>query len=130
MPNGRQLGKGQRRQGLMGFLRPVLLFMLEREDAHGYSLLDGFSEFGFNPNQIDPSPVYRILREMEETGWVKSYLGEESLGPQRRIYQILPEGQANLVEMINNLHRRRDEIDNLLRAYEQEKEKNSKLGKI
>ncbi len=107
----------------MGFVRPALLFMLAREDAHGYSLLDGLSEFGFNTNRVDPSQIYRILREMEEAGWVKSYLGEESLGPQRRMYQILPEGQAHLVELINNLRHWRDKIDHLLQAYEQNKEK-------
>lgn len=119
MPNEKKTVRGRRRKGVMGFVRPALLFMLSRDDAHGYSLLDGLSEFGFDPDRVDPSLIYRILREMEEAGWVKSYLGEESLGPQRRIYQILPDGQAHLVEMINNLRRRKDEIDRLLRAYEQ-----------
>jgi hypothetical protein len=50
MSEGKELGKGRRRrhQGVMGFLRPVLLFLLTRENAHGYSLLDGLTEFGFN----------------------------------------------------------------------------------
>ncbi len=33
-------GRGRRRQGLMGFLRSCLLFLLTRDDAHGHSLLD------------------------------------------------------------------------------------------
>lgn len=105
---------------MMGFLRPALLFLLTREDVHGYSLLDGLSEFGFDPQRVDPSMIYRILREMDEFGWVESYLGEESLGPQRRVYRILPAGEAYLADQIAHLRRRRDEIDQLLKAYDQE----------
>jgi len=122
MPDGRGMGQGRggRRQGVMGFVRPALLFLLTRENAHGYSLLDGLSEFGFNPKRIDPSLIYRTLREMEEAGWVSSYMGEESRGPQRRVYQLQPEGKTYLAELIDGLRRRRDEIDVLLQTYDQE----------
>ncbi len=121
MPDGRELGIGRNRRhlGIMGFLRPALLFLLTRENSHGYSLLEGVKEFGFNSDQIDPSLVYRILRNMEEIGWVSSHIGEESLGPQRRVYQILPEGKTRLAELIDGLRQRRDEINNLLKAYDQ-----------
>jgi len=122
MSEGRGLGLvgKRRRQGVMGFLRPALLFLLSRENAHGYSLLDGLTEFGFNPKQLDPSLVYRTLREMEESGWVASHIGEESRGPQRRVYQLLPEGKTYLAELVDGLRRRRDEINNLLKTYDQE----------
>ena len=43
MPDGRELGIGRNRRhlGIMGFLRPALLFLLTRENSHGYSLLEG-----------------------------------------------------------------------------------------
>jgi len=122
MSDGRGLGigRGRRRQGVMGFLRPALLFLLTRENAHGYSLLDGLTEFSFNPKQIDPSLLYRTLREMEEAGWVSSNIGEKSRGPQRRVYQLQPEGKTYLSELIDGLRRRRDEINILLQTYDQE----------
>ena len=124
MPGGRgsgtRRGRGRKRFGVMGFMRPALLLMLIRDNAHGYSLLDGLAEFGFSPDRVDPSLIYRNLRDMEEAGWVTSQLGEESLGPQRRVYQILPEGKTHLAELIIPLRRRRDEIDLLLKAYDQE----------
>jgi len=123
MPDGRELGVRRRRRHrpIMGFLRPALLFLLARENDHGYSLLDGLKEFEFNSDQIDPSLVYRILRDMEESGWVSSHQGEESLGPQRRVYQISPDGKTYLAELIAGLRHRRTEIDNLLKAYDQAK---------
>ncbi len=122
MSKGRELSKGMRRrhQGVMGFLRPVLLFLLSRENAHGYSLLDGLTKFGFNSKQVDPSLVYRTLRDMEESGWITSHIGKESRGPQRRVYQLLPEGKNYLAELIGGLRIRRDEINNLLKIYDQE----------
>ena len=122
MSEGRELGKGRRRrhQGVMGFLRPVLLFLLSRENAHGYSLLDRLTKFGFNSKQVDPSLVYRTLREMEESGWITSHIGKESRGPQRRVYQLLPEGKNYLAELIGGLRIRRNEINNLLKTYDQE----------
>ncbi|MEN8173931.1 MAG: PadR family transcriptional regulator, partial [Chloroflexota bacterium] len=112
--------RGRRRQGIMGFLRPALLFMLARDHAHGYSLLDGLGEFGFNPDRVDPSLIYRTLKEMESSGFLRSHLSEESRGPQRRVYKIQPKGSDFLDELITILRHRRDEIDNLLRAYDQE----------
>ena len=117
MPGGRGRGR-KRRQRVMSFLQPCLLLMLARGEAHGYSLLEGIEEFGFNRDRFDPSLMYRALRIMEEAGWVSSRWGEESQGPKRRVYQILPEGEAHLSEWITDLRRTRIEIDALLTAYE------------
>jgi PadR family transcriptional regulator PadR len=116
---GRGRGRGRRRR-MMGFLQPCLLLMLHRGDAHGYNLLNGLSEFGLNPEAHDPSMIYRALREMEETGWVTSYEGEESLGPQRRVYRLTEEGQGHLDTWVEDLRRAKREIELLIEAYERE----------
>jgi PadR family transcriptional regulator PadR len=119
MPAGWGTGRGQgRRRRVMSFLQPCLLFMLKSGEAHGYSLLNGLDEFGFDLERLDPSLVYRALRDMEDSGWVVSNWGEESQGPQRRVYKILPEGDEHLVQWVADLRRTRDEIDRLLCAYE------------
>jgi len=103
----------------MSFLQPCLLVMLHRNTAHGYSLLNGLNEFGFDPTWLDPSLVYRVLREMEEIKLVTSTWAEESLGPQRRVYRITPAGEQHLAQWIDDLRRTRQEIDHLLAVYEQ-----------
>jgi poly-beta-hydroxybutyrate-responsive repressor len=102
----------------MSFLQPCLLVMLHRGEAHGYNLLNGLDEFGFQPGQSDPSLLYRALREMEEISLVTSEWDSESLGPQRRVYQITPAGEEYLKDWIEDLHRTRQEIDALIAAYE------------
>jgi poly-beta-hydroxybutyrate-responsive repressor len=101
----------------MRFLQPCLLVMLHRGNAHGYSLLSGLSEFGFYAEQLDPSLVYRALREMEVGGLVTSEWDADSLGPQRRIYSITEEGERHLAEWMEDLRRIRQEIETLEAAY-------------
>jgi DNA-binding PadR family transcriptional regulator len=105
---------------MMGFLQPCLLLMLHRDDAHGYNLLNGLHEFGLNPDAHDPSMIYRVLHEMEAGGWVTSYEGEESLGPQRRVYRLTQEGQRHLGIWVKDLQRAKQEIELLIKAYERD----------
>ena len=111
-------GHGRRRR-VMSFLQPCLLVMLHRGKAHGYSLLNGLGEFGFNLNHLDPSLVYRALREMEASNLVYSEWGDESLGPKRRVYRITEEGEQALAHWVADLRRTRREIDYLLAAFEE-----------
>jgi DNA-binding PadR family transcriptional regulator len=113
---------------MMGFLQPCLLLMLHRGDAHGYNLLNGLSEFGLNPEAHDPSMIYRALREMEQAGWVTSYEGEESLGPQRRVYRLTEEGQGHLDTWVEDLRRAKREIELLIEAYERDVKGSGKGG--
>jgi DNA-binding PadR family transcriptional regulator len=93
--------------------------MLHRCEGHGYNLLNGLDEFGFNPGAKDPSLVYRALREMEDLGLVTStWDPDSSLGPQRRVYQITPRGEEHLSGWVNDLRHTRQEIDSLIHAYE------------
>jgi len=108
----------------MSFLQPCLLLLLTRGSAHGYSLLDGIGEFGFERQRFDASLIYRALRDMEDFGWVYSQWDDENQGPRRRVYQILPEGELRLSEWISELKRTRDEIDTLLLAYKETQLKN------
>jgi poly-beta-hydroxybutyrate-responsive repressor len=103
----------------MRFLQPCLLLLLRRSEAHGYALLDELEEFGFHPERLDPSLVYRALREMEEAGLVQSRWDEDSQGPRRRVYALVSEGEAYLAARVEDLRRTRDEIDRVILAYEE-----------
>ena len=116
---GRGRGGGRRRR-MMGFLQPCLLLMLERGDDHGYNLLNSLDEFGLNPDAHDPSVIYRALREMESAGWITSYEGETSLGPQRRVYRLTEEGRRHLGIWMDDLRRAKHEIELLLEAFERD----------
>jgi poly-beta-hydroxybutyrate-responsive repressor len=103
----------------MSFLQPCLLLMLMRGEAHGYSLIDGLNEFGFNTDRFDPSLIYRALRDMEESGFTSSHWDDDSQGPRRRVYQITTAGENYLRSWVEDLRRTQREIEALLSAYEQ-----------
>jgi PadR family transcriptional regulator PadR len=108
---GRGLGHGLRR-----FLDPVLLMKLHYGAAHGYSLLDGLDEFGLQG--LDPSVVYRALREMEDEGWVSSTWNEqETQGPPRRNYRITDRGNEVLDLWVKELEGSKSRIERFLEAY-------------
>jgi DNA-binding PadR family transcriptional regulator len=97
-------------------LEPVLLLLLHHGPAHGYTFLEQLDEFGLA--NLNPSAVYRMLREMEAQGWVVSTWDEEqSQGPPRRVYSITALGDERLALWAQDLAESRTRIDHLLRAY-------------
>ena len=122
---GMGLGRGRRRKGL-GFLRPGLLTLLRNDSDHGYNLLQGLEELGVDVEGMDPSVVYRALRDMEEEGLVNSEWGDESLGPRRRVYSLTGDGEDVLSASVEELEKKRDEIDRLIGAMKAKKSTKNK----
>lgn len=117
-------GRGRMRRGKMRhvrrFLEPCLLLLLQRGEAHGYKLVSELESFGFDPNALDPSLVYRALRDMEEMTWIQARRDEDSQGPPRRVYALSDEGKIQLAAWMQDLRRTKDDINRLLQAYESE----------
>ncbi len=76
-------------------LEPALLLLLHHGPAHGYTFLSELGAFGLG--EMDPSAVYRLLRDMEGRGWVDSDWDEErTQGPPRRVYRLTAQGNEML----------------------------------
>ncbi len=108
----------------MGFLRPGLLTLLRCDSGHGYNLLQGLEELGIDIEGMDPSVVYRALRDMEEEGLVQSEWGDESLGPRRRIYSLTGDGDDVVSVWVEDLEESRANIDRLLSAMKESERDN------
>ena len=122
MPRGRWargggLGGGACPRRIARFLEPCLLLLLRWDATHGYNLLEGLGQFGFVAGTVDASVVYRILREMEEAGWVSSQWDTTGSGPPRRVYTVTAGGEEYLAAWINDLRCTRDEIDQFINTY-------------
>ncbi len=98
------------------FLEPTLLLLLHHAPAHGYTLIDQLGRF--NLSDVDPSAVYRVLRDMEERGWVTSlWEEEETQGPPRRVYRLTSMGDEVLTWWIEDLQESGEMIEEILAAY-------------
>jgi PadR family transcriptional regulator PadR len=113
--NRRRRGQGHARRAA-GMAESALLLLLHYEPAHGYTLLEGLGEFGLGA--IDPSAIYRMLRDMEDRGWVTSSWNEqETLGPPRRVYRITDVGDEVLAAWIQDLDETRKMLNRLVSKY-------------
>jgi poly-beta-hydroxybutyrate-responsive repressor len=97
-------------------VEPALLLLLHHSRSHGYTLLEQLERFGLA--HLDPSTVYRTLRDMEANGWItSSWDDEQSQGPPRRVYRISVLGDEMLALWARDLEESRARIDYLLRVY-------------
>ncbi len=99
-PRGRGRGRGMRWMGEYSLMdvrlvEPALLAFLQDENLHGYALLEKLESIGLGT--INPSVIYRILREYEEVGLVESdWDTTDTQGPPRRVYKLTDSGKAAL----------------------------------
>jgi PadR family transcriptional regulator PadR len=121
------LGDRRWRGGLQGeacprrihrFLEPCLLLLLHCEEAHGYELLEGLKQFGFDQNPVDSSTVYRVLRGLEERGFVSSRWETGGAGPARRLYHISREGDRYLAWWSDDLRETARVLTGFLETYD------------
>lgn len=117
MPYGSRRRSGDDRQAcprhIHGFLEPCLLLLVHCDEVHGYELVEGLKAFGFEQNPVDPSTIYRALRDLEERGFVASRWDTSNAGPARRMYQTTEEGDRYLAAWIEDLR----ETDRVLHHY-------------
>lgn len=111
---GRRFGaRGRCRRRIGRFLEPCLLLLLHAGESHGYELLENLDRFGFTGNPADSSTIYRILRSLEERGFVTSMWAEGDSGPARRVYTLTDEGNLYLDTWVMDL----EETDKILHSF-------------
>ena len=104
--HGRGHGRGGRGRGwnrpIRGFLVPCLLLILEQGQNHGYDMIAALEPLGMG--HVNPSLVYRALRDMEEQHLVESeWDTETSAGPARRVYRLTQQGSQHLEQWVQDL---------------------------
>ena len=97
------------------WLVPVMLLELQEWNSHGYELMERAAAFGFET--MNPGTMYRTLRNMEETGTVKSKWETSGAGPARRVYSITDAGEAYLALWATSLKQYQQTMDAFFRLY-------------
>lgn len=119
---GRGRGRGQRWVGDYSLIdvrlvEPAILAFLKNEKFHGYGLLDKLSELGLG--SINPSLIYRALREYEELGLVESDWDKDTTqGPPKRVYTITEGGLNALDRAASSLRESVGRIESILALIE------------
>jgi poly-beta-hydroxybutyrate-responsive repressor len=97
------------------WLVPAVLLLVRQWSSYGLELSQRLAAFGFAA--MNPGSFYRILRQMEKDGMVRSSWDTSGGGPARRIYSITDAGEAYLKLWADSLSQYQQLMDSLFRLY-------------
>ena len=87
-------------------LRPVVMAVLagQADGLHGYRIAQRLAEAAlFSRRPPDNTGLYRLLKAMEEEGYLTSAWDVEGSGPAKRIYVLTETGQDCLERWVETL---------------------------
>lgn len=96
------------------FVEPASLLVLSEGPLHGYDLLERVSELTGDERGVDLGNLYRVLRSLEQDGFVRSEWHAELQGPAKRVYELTETGTGLLGTWSEALRRTRADIDRFL----------------
>jgi PadR family transcriptional regulator PadR len=97
-------------------LEAAVLASLALEPAHGYDLRKKAEELTGGFVCADPGGIYRLLRRLEQDGFVRSTWSEGEHGPQRREYELTAEGRELLAQWGEHLRQRERAFRSVIEA--------------
>jgi PadR family transcriptional regulator PadR len=84
---------------------PSILLLLKEEPSHGYSLQKKLSDVGVVDAEMDPSPIYKVLRMLEEQDLAVSEYDSGGRGPARKVYSLTGKGDETLDFMAERIEK-------------------------
>lgn len=97
-------------------LQAWTLLLLRHEPGHGYDLLRRLDWPG--ADRAGPR-LYRLLRDLEQEGMVRSVWTEGADGPERRVYRLTRKGARQLTRDAQGLHRLSETLERFFEDYAQ-----------
>lgn len=72
----------------------LLLGLLRGQKLHGYGLVDYLQQHSTGGAAIGKSNAYRLLKEMDRDGLIRSVTERDGNLPERHVYEVTPNGEA------------------------------------
>lgn len=91
-----------------------LLLLLGHGASYGYDLRRALDDHDIHP---DAGTLYRVLRRLDDSGWLQSRWMASVAGPRRRLYRVTGRGRRNLDELTVLITGSRDSHAAFLDAY-------------
>ncbi len=103
------------------FIEPRVLYLLTLGPAHGYRIIDAIGNLPFPGPKPDSAAVYRALRELEQSGFIRSRWEGGEKGPAKRVYTITPAGRKRLSLWVDSFKERVKLLEAFIRLCEKRK---------
>jgi len=101
-------------------VQSVVLLILNEGRSYGYEVRRRLRELGYDGAESDPGALYRLLRELEATGYIQSEWGIAESGPARRYYSLTEAGGEALVRAAERMVLLKERVERFLDAYAQQ----------
>ena len=101
---------------LTRFVQPIILFSLADAPDHGYDLLQKIARTQlWQDAPPDAAGVYRVLRDMESRGLIRSHMDSASKAAiGKRVFEITDAGRVCMKNWIETLEQYRRGIDEVI----------------
>jgi poly-beta-hydroxybutyrate-responsive repressor len=114
-PRGRRHGSRGR---IERFQVPAILLLLRERPTHGYELIERLPELTAE-ERVDVGNLYRVLRRLEQDGFVTSEWDASLPGPAKRTYELTDDGRALLDRWSEGLRETQARLDAFLKRYDE-----------
>ncbi|RNC29079.1 MAG: hypothetical protein AWM53_00999 [Candidatus Dichloromethanomonas elyunquensis] len=104
------------REMLKGYIDIIILALLYHQDLYGYELGKRVKNQTQNNFEIKEGTLYLAFKRLEQSGFILSYWGEESIGGRRKYYKLLPDGKKHLAAKKKEWEHLKDIIDLFLKG--------------
>ena len=83
---------------LRGYTDTIIMRQLAAGDGYGYAISRDVAEKSGGLVRLKEATLYTAFRRMEESGYIRSYWGDETTGARRRYYSLTGPGREKLAE--------------------------------
>ena len=92
----RRRPKGADGDLLGGTLDMLILGMLVRGPAHGFSIAQGIAQRSGDVLLVEEGSLYPALHRLEDRGWIVSAWGVSDMNRRAKFYRLTPPGRRHL----------------------------------
>lgn len=78
---------------LRGHTESIILSHLLEHDSYGYQINKDIKEKTDNKYELKEATLYSAFRRLEQSGYIRTYWGDETVGARRRYYAITEDGR-------------------------------------
>lgn len=99
---------------IRGHTEAIILAHLLEQDSYGYQINKDIMKKTNNRYELKEATLYSAFRRLEQTGYIRTYWGDEAVGARRRYYAITEEGRKAYASYKRDWEEAKDTIERLL----------------
>lgn len=100
---------------LRGHTEAIILSHLLLQDSYGYQINKDIMQKTDNRCELKEATLYTAFRRLEQSGYIRTYWGDETVGARRRYYAITEEGRRAYQNYKRDWEEAKTTIDLLLK---------------